>query len=106
MLGSVGDGRAGAPETLAGDPKQLRAEGLLGFVELIEGVSWSWPEDSEAKGIGGGIEENLQRNSRAGFTVVVPFQRRHGVRASYSTGVSTRSGSDFEIFSLSYLYAW
>jgi hypothetical protein len=56
--------------------------------------------------IGDEIKEDLQRNSRAGFTVVFPIHGRHAVRGSYSTGVSTRSGGDFEILTFSYLYAW
>jgi hypothetical protein len=49
---------------------------------------------------------NLQRNSRAGFTVVMPFRGRHAVRASFSTGVETRSGGDFDNYSLAYIVAW
>jgi len=56
--------------------------------------------------IGATIQENLQRNSRAGFTIVAPIRGRHAVRGGYSTGVSTRSGGDFEMISLTYLYAW
>lgn len=55
-----------------------------------------------------GAEQNadLQRNSRFGATFVMPFKRQHAVRGSYSRGVVTRSGGDFAIFSLSYLYLW
>jgi Putative MetA-pathway of phenol degradation len=56
--------------------------------------------------VGEEIREDLQRNSRAGFTVVFPIKGRHAIRGSYSTGVSTRSGGDFDIVSFSYLYAW
>jgi hypothetical protein len=49
---------------------------------------------------------DLQRNSRIGGTILFPFKRQHAIRASYSTGITTESGGDFEIFSLSYLYAW
>jgi len=56
--------------------------------------------------IGNDFNDDLQRNSRAGLTVVFPFAGRHAVRGSFSTGISTRSGGDFEIYSLSYLYAW
>ena len=49
---------------------------------------------------------DFQRNSRAGATVVFPMKGRHALRSSYSTGVVTESGGDFEIFTLSYLYAW
>jgi hypothetical protein len=49
---------------------------------------------------------DFQRNSRAGITVVFPIKGRHALRNSYSTGVVTESGGDFEIFTMSYLYAW
>lgn len=49
---------------------------------------------------------DLQRNSRFGATMVVPFKRQHAVRASVSTGIATASGGDFKIYSLSYLYIW
>jgi hypothetical protein len=54
----------------------------------------------------GDQETGLQRNARAGLTVFVPFKRVHAARASYSTGVTTESGGDFEMFSISYVYAW
>ena len=55
-----------------------------------------------------GAEEraNLQRNSRLGATLVVPFKRRHAFRFAYSTGVVTESGGDFESIIVSYVFAW
>ena len=51
-------------------------------------------------------QANLQRNSRIGATVVYPLTRGHAVRSSYSTGIVTETGGDFEMFTLSYLYIW
>ena len=56
--------------------------------------------------VGAEKRSNLQRNSRAGATVVFPFRQQQAIRASFSTGVATRTGGDFKILSLSYLYAW
>ena len=56
--------------------------------------------------IGDEFRDDLQRNARAGFTLVFPIQGRHALRASFSTGLSTRSGGDFEMYSLSWAYAW
>jgi hypothetical protein len=56
--------------------------------------------------VGSEFRDDLQRNSRAGLTLVFPVARRHAIRTSFSTGISTRSGGDFEMFSLSYAYAW
>ncbi|GMR22246.1 MAG: hypothetical protein BMS9Abin37_0581 [Acidobacteriota bacterium] len=52
--------------------------------------------------VGGTLQADLQRNSRVGATVVVPFRGRYAIKASYSTGVVTESGEDYETFLLSY----
>ena len=56
--------------------------------------------------VSGNERANRQRNSRLGGTVVFPFKGQHAIRASFSTGIITESGGDFETFTLSYLYAW
>jgi hypothetical protein len=48
---------------------------------------------------------DFQRNSRAGLSASWPFQRRHILKASFSTGVATESGGDYEIYSLTYTFA-
>ncbi len=52
--------------------------------------------------IGGQVRQDLQRNSRLGGTIVVPFRGRHAIKVGYSTGVITWSGGDYETFLLSY----
>ena len=49
---------------------------------------------------------DLQRNSRIGGTVVIPFKRWHAIRFAYSTGIVTESGGDFENFSVNYIRLW
>jgi len=56
--------------------------------------------------VGDSEQANLQRSSRFGATVVLPFKGRHAFRGSLSTGLVTKTGGDFEMLSLSYLYAW
>jgi hypothetical protein len=56
--------------------------------------------------IGEDFNDDLQRNARAGVTIVIPLRGRHALRSSFSTGISTRSGGDFEILSLSYAFVW
>jgi len=56
--------------------------------------------------IGDTTQANLLRNSRVGVTFVMPIKHRHAFRTSYSTGAVTTTGGDFEMFSLSYFYAW
>lgn len=48
---------------------------------------------------------NFQRNSRVGFTVVHPIKGRHAIKGSFSNGVVTESGGDYQIISISYIYA-
>ena len=56
--------------------------------------------------IGDEFSDDLQRNSRAGFTLVFPIKGRNALRASFSTGINTRSGGDFDMYSVSWAYAW
>jgi hypothetical protein len=56
--------------------------------------------------IGDTSQANFQRNSRAGVTFYGRIKGRHGLRSSFSTGTVTESGGDYDIFTLSYLYAW
>jgi hypothetical protein len=54
-----------------------------------------------------GVEKaDLQRNSRYGVTVAVPIKRRSGVKASWSRGLTTRIGGDFDTLALGYQFVW
>jgi len=52
--------------------------------------------------IGGEPIADLQRNSRLGGTLVVPFHGRHAFKVGYSAGVVTESGGDYNMLLLSY----
>jgi len=55
----------------------------------------------------GGVEgDNLQQNSRLGLTMAVPFGIHHSLKLNLSTGVSTRTGSDFDAVTLAWQYRW
>jgi hypothetical protein len=56
--------------------------------------------------IDGEQRADLQRNSRAGLTLMFPWKHKHAIRGSFSTGTVTSSGGDFDLFSLLYAYAW
>ena len=45
---------------------------------------------------------DVQRNSRVGGTIVVPFRGRHAVKVGYSRGAATEFGADFRQFLVSY----
>ncbi len=56
--------------------------------------------------VGGNERDDRQENTRLGGTMLFPFKSQHAIRASYSTGVVTTAGGDFDNFSLSYVYVW
>jgi hypothetical protein len=56
--------------------------------------------------VGQELRADLQRNSRFGATVFFPLKAGHAIRASYSTGVVTDSGGDYDTYNLSYAYIW
>jgi hypothetical protein len=51
-------------------------------------------------------DANLQSNARVGFTLSVPVARRHTLRLSASSGLLTRTGTDFDTIGLSWAYIW
>ena len=54
-----------------------------------------------------GIEDdNLQHNWRAGMIVAAPLNRRVSLKANASTGVSTRTGNNFDLFGVGMQYRW
>jgi hypothetical protein len=54
-----------------------------------------------------GVEGNdLQKNTRLGVTVALPVNRYISIKLSGSTGVSTRTGSDFDALGLFWQYRW
>ena len=56
--------------------------------------------------VDGAERDDRQENSRIGVTLVFPFKKWHAIRVAYNTGISTKSGGDFDNFSLNYIYAW
>ncbi len=54
-----------------------------------------------------GVEGNdLQENSRMGLTFALPLNIHHSLKFDLSTGVSTRTGSDFNAIGLVWQYRW
>jgi hypothetical protein len=52
------------------------------------------------------LRNDLQRNNRVGFTLSLPVQRRNSVKFSYTGGLTTLRGADFDTFSVGYQYSW
>jgi hypothetical protein len=53
------------------------------------------------------VEGNdLQKNSRAALTVALPVNRNNSVKILANTGVSTRTGTDYNAISIAWQYRW
>lgn len=50
--------------------------------------------------------ENLQKNTRFGVTYAHAIDRHHSLKLYASTGVFTRTGSDFDTFGIAWQYRW
>jgi len=48
----------------------------------------------------------LQENSRTGLTLSIPLGRQHGLAFSYTTGLTTRIGAEFDSLLIAYRYMW
>ena len=54
-----------------------------------------------------GVQGNdLQRNTRLGLTLALPVNRHNSVKLYASTGVSTRTGSNFDAVGIAWQYRW
>jgi len=54
-----------------------------------------------------GIEgDTLQENTRLGGTLALPVNRHNSVKLFVTSGVATRTGSDFDTLGLSWQYRW
>ena len=54
----------------------------------------------------GALDDNLQRNWRVGLTFALPFDARNSVKLYASSGVSARTGNDFDLFGIAWQYRW
>lgn len=54
----------------------------------------------------GAVTNSLQRNDRLGATLVVPVHQSFAVRVVYTSGLSTRSGADFDSIAFGGQYTW
>jgi len=49
---------------------------------------------------------DLQSNTRVGFTVAIPVNRHNSVKVYASSGISARTGGDFDAVGLAWQYRW
>lgn len=52
------------------------------------------------------LNNDLQSNTRFGITASLPINRQQSVKINASTGVSTRTGTDFDTIGAVWQYAW
>ena len=52
------------------------------------------------------LDNNLQRNWRLGGTFALPLDRRNSLKAAASTGVSARTGNNFDLLAIAWQYRW
>jgi hypothetical protein len=50
--------------------------------------------------------DNKQENVRAGVTLALPVDRQNSIKFTASTGLYTRTGSEFTVFGVAWQYRW
>lgn len=56
--------------------------------------------------IDGVTRNDLQQNWRTGFTVALPINRNHSLKIFGNSGVSTRTGTDYDSLGIAWQYRW
>lgn len=56
--------------------------------------------------IDGVAKDDLQQNWRTGFTVAIPITRNHSIKVFGNSGVSTRTGTDYDSLGIFWQYRW
>jgi len=56
--------------------------------------------------INGISENNMQENSRVGATFALPVSKRNSIKFYVSTGLSTRTGSNFTTGGIAWQHRW
>jgi Putative MetA-pathway of phenol degradation len=56
--------------------------------------------------VNGVRDDNEQTNTRAGLTLALPVDRSNSIKLNVSTGISTRTGSEFSAVGLAWQYRW
>ena len=56
--------------------------------------------------VNGVRDDNEQTNTRAGLTLALPVDRSNSIKLNASTGISTRTGSEFSTVGVAWQYRW
>jgi hypothetical protein len=73
-----------------------------GMWAALDGTFY-WGGRTTVDGVQG---DNMQENSRLGFTFAMPVNIHHSIKLNLSTGASTRTGSDFDAITVAWQYRW
>jgi hypothetical protein len=73
-----------------------------GIWAALDGTYY-WGGHTTVEGVRG---DDLQKNTRLGLTVTIPMSIHQSVKITLSTGVSTRTGSDYDVAGLIWQYRW
>lgn len=73
-----------------------------GIWAAIDGTYY-WGGQTTLEGIEG---NDLQKNTRVGLTFVMPMDIHNSLKFNCSSGVSTRTGTDFDLISIAWQYRW
>jgi hypothetical protein len=73
-----------------------------GIWAAIDGTYY-WGGSTTVDGVEG---NNLQKNTRLGCTLALPVSLHQSLKLYFSTGVSTRTGSDFDMIGVVWQYRW
>jgi hypothetical protein len=56
--------------------------------------------------VNGVLDYNLQQNWRVGATLAIPIDRRNSIKLNVSSGVSARTGNNFDLAGIAWQYRW
>ena len=70
---------------------------------LAANLSWFGGGRTSIDGVS---DKNLQKNWRAGLIVAAPLDRRFSLKANASTGVSARTGNNYDLYGIALQYRW
>jgi len=56
--------------------------------------------------VDGVVKNDLQQNWRTGFTLALPVNRKHSIKLFGSSGVSTRTGNNYDALGITWQYRW
>ena len=79
-------------------------------IRNFESGAWISMDGTYLKGarttLNGVPGDNEQENLRAGFTVALPINRQNSIKLNASTGIYTRTGSEFSLVGVAWQYRW